>query len=176
MYEPREDSLLLLKNLKKYCKNYKKDIFVLEIGTGSGILAMEAAKHAKVIATDIDKKLIEKLKKENENKNKNLEFIHSDLFSNINERFDLIIFNPPYLPSRETKHQDIDGGKHGTEIIGKFLSQARKFLNEQGRILLLCSSLNKNIEQLFEKYGYCFKKIDEEKFFFEKLLVYELFE
>lgn len=171
LYEPKEDSFLLLEHIKNYAKPNSK---VLDMGTGSGILAIEAAKYAKeVIACDIDK-AIETLKKAN--KNKKVKFIHSNLFSNINilNKFDLIIFNPPYLPSTKIKDIDIDGGKNGTTVIEKFLKQAKKYLKKEGKILLLCSSLNKNIERLFKKYNYNFKKIDKKSFFFEKLYVYIL--
>ncbi len=169
-YEPREDTFLLLKHIKKYIKT---QYTVLEIGTGTGILAEEAAKYAKqVTASDIDKELIEKLKRNN--KNPKIKFINSNLFINIKNKFNLILFNPPYLPSKEIKDIRTDGGKNGTEIIERFLKQAKKYLKENGKILLVCSSLNKNIKQLFEKYQYKFKKIDEKKLFFENLYVYEL--
>lgn len=164
MYEPREDSLLLLKHIKEYTKREYK---VLDMGTGSGILAKEALKFSKQItAVDIDKEIPQNLD--------NITFIRSDLFSNINGKFDLILFNPPYLPSRSIKYRDIDGGKNGTQIIEKFLKQAKRHLNTNGKILLLCSSLNKNIENLFKRYNYRFNKIDEQSFFMEKLFVYEL--
>ena len=168
MYEPREDSFLLLRHVKDYAKGQ-----VLDIGTGSGILAKEAAKKANVTACDIDNEMIKELKKENINGN--ITFVHSNLFSNIKGKFDLIMFNPPYLPSQKIKHKDIDGGKDGTQIIAKFLKQAKKHLKKDGKILLLCSSLNKGIEKLFMQYQYKFKKIDQESLFFEKLFVYELF-
>lgn len=175
-YTPREDTALILKQLKKFIK---PDYKVLEIGTGSGILAKEASKYAKeVIACDINKKLIKELKEKNKrNKNRNkIRFTYSDLFLNINsQKFNLIIFNPPYLPSKEIIDKRIDGGKNGTQIIEKFLKKAKQYLKKDGQILLLCSSLNKNIEGLFRKYKYKFKKIDEKKMFFEKLYVYELF-
>jgi release factor glutamine methyltransferase len=167
MYKPEEDSFLLLKHIKDYASGN-----VLEIGTGSGILAQEAAKYSGVLAVDIDKKLIKRSQKEN--KNPNINFIFSDLFSNINEKFNLIIFNPPYLPSEKIKYKEIDGGVRGTEIIERFLKEAKNHLSENGKILLLVSSLNKGIEQLFMKYEYKFNKIDEQKMFFEKLFIYEL--
>ncbi len=165
-YNPREDSFLLLKNIKNHIKPGDK---VLDMGTGSGILAKEAAKFSRqVTAADIDNEIP---------KSKclgKINFIHSDLFSNINDRFDVILFNPPYLPSKNLRHIDLDGGRNGTEIMEKFLVKAREHLNEKGKILLLCSSLNKNIEQIFKRYNYNFKKIDQTPLFFEKLYVYEL--
>ena len=168
MYEPREDSFLMLKHIKSYAKGH-----VLDMGTGSGILAEEAGRYAdNVVAADIDGKIIDGLKKRNSN---NITFVNSDLFSNVRGKFNLIMFNPPYLPSRKIKHADLDGGKNGTQIIAKFLEQAKKYLKKDGKILILTSSLNKNIETLFKRYKYHFRKIDEERLFFEKLHVYVLF-
>jgi release factor glutamine methyltransferase len=168
MYNPREDSFLVLKHIKEYAKG-----FVLEVGTGSGILAKEAAKYSDdVTACDINKELVSKLKREN--KDKHITFVYSNLFSEINGKFDLIIFNPPYLPSKKIEDIEVDGGRNGTEIIERFLKQAKTHLNKDGKILLLCSSLNKDIEKLFKKWGYAFRLIDQEAFFLEKLFLYEL--
>lgn len=101
-------------------------------------------------------------------------FAQSDLFSKIKGKFGLITFNPPYLPSKKFEDIEVDGGRNGTEIIERFLKQARSHLEKNGIILLLCSSFNKSIERTFKKQGYAFKLIDRESFFFEKLFVYEL--
>jgi release factor glutamine methyltransferase len=171
MYEPREDSFLLLRNLKKHIK---KDSNVLEMGAGSGILAIEASKKAKkVIACDIDENAI-KLARISAKGNKKIKFIQSDLFSKIMGKFDIILFNPPYLPSKEIKYIDLDGGKNGTEVIEKFLKQAKKYLKKEGKIILLTSSFNKNIEKIFKKYNYNYGLIDEEKLFFERLFIWLL--
>lgn len=185
MYEPREDSFLIQKHIKDFCKPTSH---VLDMGTGSGILALEASRYSNhITAVDIDKDVIAFLKKRtNENKahqthnNRYLKinFIHSNLFSNIKtkEKFDLIIFNPPYLPSKshEFKHIDLDGGFHGTEIIERFLKQAKSHLKSKGKVLLLASSLNRGILLLFKKYKFLYKILDQENFFFEKLYVWEL--
>ncbi len=164
MYEPSEDSFLLLKHIKNHVKPEDK---VLDMGTGSGILAKEASKFSRqVTAADIDNKIKGDFGKIN--------FIHSDLFSNIRNKFDVILFNPPYLPSKHLRQLDLDGGKKGTQVIERFLSQAHEHLTGKGKILLLCSSLNKNIEQIFRRHNYKFQKLDEQNFFFEKLFVYKL--
>ncbi len=190
MYNPKEDSYLIQKHIKEFCN---KNSIVLDMGTGSGILAGEAAKYAKhVEAVDIDNEVIKELRcKLNVNKaivhnsthssskaRSKIKFLQSNLFSSLNKKtkFDLIIFNPPYIPTKkqETRFVDLDGGKNGAEIIEKFLKQAKQFLKRDGKILLLTSSLNKNIESLFKKYNYTYLALDEEKFFFEKLYVWVL--
>ena len=142
IYQPREDSYLLQKHLKDYCKGN-----VLEIGTGSGILALEAAKYANVLAVDINPEAVKFVQKNVKQQNlKNVKVIESDLFSKVTGKFDLVIFNPPYLPDPEKDYaRDIalDGGKKGYELIERFLDNVNSYLVENGKILLLFSSLSK---------------------------------
>ncbi|MBS3073199.1 methyltransferase [Candidatus Pacearchaeota archaeon] len=174
IYKPREDSFLLLNEILKQ----KKVENALDMGTGSGILALELAKISKkVIAVDINKESIKEFNKIiKKNKISNIKTINSDLFSKVFGKFDLMVFNPPYIPTKKGKIEfiDLDGGKNGTEIIKRFLKGAEEHLTKEGRILLLTTSLNKNIGGLFKKYGYYYKKLSEKKIFFEKLFVWEL--
>ena len=88
IYEPREDSELLQKWVKKLVTGK-----VLDMGTGSGIQAKTALKNTKdVLAVDINQECVEFVKKQG------IEVRQSNLFSNVEESFDRIIFNPPYLP------------------------------------------------------------------------------
>ncbi len=141
IYQPREDSTLLEHYVKQYAKGS-----VLDIGTGSAIQAIAAAKSSKVkkiIATDIQNSVIDYNKKNI--KNKKIKFQKSDLFNNIkNKKFDTIVFNPPYLPS-ELKLKDLttEGGKKGYEAIEKFLNQVCNFLKTGGITLIVFSSLTK---------------------------------
>ena len=137
IYTPREDSFLL----EKQVKLYSKDKSVIDIGSGSGIQA-KAAKLAgakSVLASDINQEAIKHLKENG------IKAIKSDLFENIKGKFDLILFNPPYLPKdkREDKENELtnSGGKRGDEIILRFLKQAADHLNKNGIILLLVSSV-----------------------------------
>jgi HemK-related putative methylase len=147
----------------------------LEIGAGSGI-HLETAKNSgikleNIFSSDIDKKSVSHCQLLGFN------CIHSDLFEKIPKlKFDLIIFNPPYLPedSREPKDSQTatTGGKKGNEIILKFLGQSKKFLSKNGKIFLITSSLAENID--FKKLGYNAKEIGCEKLFFERLCIWEL--
>jgi len=86
----------------------------------------------------------------------------------------LIIFNPPYLPEDsqepESSRTATTGGKKGSEIINRFLIQAKKYLAKDGKILLLTSNLTKGIKwQNWKK-----KLLKKKKLFFEELRVSEL--
>ena len=118
VYVPSDDTFLLAENLDI---NYGDS--VLEIGTGTGLVAMYASKLTdKVIATDINFNALElaekNLKKNNIN---NVELIFGNLFEPLkNRKFDVIIFNTPYLPTCEEEVIDdelnfaFDGGPDGS--------------------------------------------------------------
>jgi HemK-related putative methylase len=186
VYSPEDDSYLLLETTKEYLKNIKKKLIVLEMGAGSGIISFSIAnKVKKVYSVDIDQKAIDFMKKElkkfsEKNKAiKNLTIIQSDLFKNISEtlKFDLIIFNPPYLPEETKIENDIalNTGKQGNEIIIEFLEQAKNNLNIDGEILLLFSSLSKRnkILKKAKELNYEHKLLSKKIIFFEKLYVYK---
>ncbi len=172
IYEPKEDSFLLEKEVKKLAKGKK----VLDIGSGSGIQAIAALKAgaASVLAIDIAQDVVKILNK------KGIKAIQSDLFENVRKKFDLIIFNPPYLP--EDKKEDAEsarttsGGKRGDEIILRFLKDARKHLNKQGIILLVVSSLTPQARILssLEKRKFKKKVVSSQKFFMEKIEVWKI--
>ena len=168
IYEPREDSFLLQKYVKQYAQGK-----VLDIGTGSGIQSITALKKTKeVLAVDINPEAVELLKK------KGINARISNLFSKVKGTFDIIIFNPPYLPKDEREPKDsalaTTGGKKGYETIERFLKQAKKFLKKEGKILIVFSSLTGNVNSLLKKYNYKFKILAREKLFFEKIYVYLL--
>ncbi len=167
LYKPSDDSFLIQEQVKKYAKGK-----VLDMCTGTGILAETALKKTKyVTAVDINKESVIHCKK------LGIKCIKSDLFKNVNGKFDLITFNPPYLPDDKVKLEDnlnYIGGKKGNEIIERFLSKAREHLKENGKILMVFSSLTPDVNTIIKKYNFKYKKLSEKKFFFEKLYVYLL--
>lgn len=172
IYVPREDSFLLQIEVMDYARGK-----VLDVGTGSGIQALAAAAcdgTIKVTAVDIDKEAIERCKRDF--KNSKTRFIVSDLFSNVKGRFDTIIFNPPYLPDDRHKNDiSVIGGRKGHETIERFLNQANSYLNENGIILLLFSSLTgrEKIDGLIEDNAFVFEKLQEKGAgLMERLYVY----
>ncbi|MBL7054561.1 methyltransferase [Candidatus Woesearchaeota archaeon] len=178
MYEPREDSLMLAEQVKKYAKGV-----VLDIGTGSGIQAMTAAKLKKVVkvyAVDIDKEAVDYCK--NNINDKKVVFLKSDLFKIFrvdkrfsNLKFDTIIFNPPYLPDDpKLKDLALDGGKEGYELICRFLNEAEKFLKPNTKILMVFSSLTgkEKLEKYLLKKRFRLIELNKQRIFFEELYVY----
>lgn len=172
MYAPSEDSHLLAEILKKHLKNKNQKIKILDLGAGTGIQT-ETCKNLgfnSILAADTDKEAISLLRK------KGFKAVESNLFSNIKNKFDLIIFNPPYLPEdKYDKEKDTTGGKKGYETILEFLKQAKQHLNKNGEILLLFSSLSTpSIIKQRAKKLYKIKLLARKKLFFEKIFVYLL--
>jgi len=169
VYWPREDSLLLKEVVRDFARGR-----VLDMGTGSGIQAMEAGRYCdEVVAADIDPEAVKELLKKNAGPK--IKAMQSDLFSKVLGKFDLIIFNPPYLPNHpKAKDIALDGGEKGYEIVERFLGQARHYLKQNGKILLLISTLTnrKHIERALAGQKFKFKIIKEKKMDFEKLFVY----
>lgn len=167
IYEPREDSYLLEKYIKKLAVGR-----TLDMGTGSGIHALAAKKATSVLASDFNKEAVARAKQ------KGIETVYSDLFSNIKETFDTIIFNPPYLPEDPDEDKEsklaTTGGKKGSELLERFLQEAKKHLAKEGQILVIVSSLTKDAFKIFKKHGYSNKILEEKKMFFETLYVCQL--
>ncbi len=165
IYEPREDSYLMKKTIENLDLESKK---CLDMGTGSGIQAeaMLDSGAEKVIAADINPEASEEVPEK-------AEFVESDLFENIGGSYDLIVFNPPYLPgNKDTEGSETwNGGEKGIEITEKFLDQASDYLSEKGVILFIISSLADSKDLNSE---YKFTVIDRKKLSFEELLLIEL--
>ena len=178
VYEPREDTFLIEQEVERYAQGR-----VLDMGTGTGVLAIEASQKADfVIGVDINKDALDYAKKKAKAMRiENIKFVHSDLFSYFKrypDKFDLIIFNPPYLPeekgeSEEVKKQ-ISGGKKGYEILERFFSEANDYLKSDGKILVVFSTLTgiDKIHEILENYAFSYQKLSEEAYDFETLFVY----
>ncbi len=176
IYEPAEDSYLLQKHIGRYAQGR-----VLDVGTGSGIQALTAIKNSsvrEVIAVDINEKAIEKLKNTiKEKKLRKIKAIKSDLFENVSGVFNLIIFNPPYLPQdKGLEDTALYGGKKGWEISKRLFEKAAKYLSVKGKILFLFSTLTdkKKIEEIINNNLFDFKQVGSQKLAFEELFVYEI--
>jgi len=161
VYEPAEDSFFFADALK-----VKQNEYVLDMGTGCGFLGIIAAEEAsKVVAIDINPYAI-RCAKENARANRvrdKMSFMQGDLFTSLrsDHRFDLIIFNAPYLPNEPFKsgswlEHAWNGGKTGRQIIDRFILSAPTHLKENGRVLLMLSTVTGINETLgkFKENGF----------------------
>lgn len=177
VYIPSDDTFLLAENLE-----IKEGQSVLEIGTGSGLVSMYASLLTdNITATDINFNALELAEKNFKLNNINtikLEF--GDLFEPIkNEKFDVILFNTPYLPtdSEDIINDDLnyafDGGLDGRNVIERFLNEAPNHLNDKGIIQMIQSSLSdteKTLDML-DNLGFIAEVAKSERFFFEEIVL-----
>jgi len=168
VYKPAEDSFLLKNHIKDLDLEGKK---VLDMGTGSGILAIEASKEgANVVAADINPEAIDFAinKAKTQGLDENIEFIESDLFKNVESVFEFIFFNPPYLPGQKgIGDEEIwYGGEKGIELTRKFLESSREYLSENGKLFVILSS-HADWQPLIDEYD--LEIIGSEKLWFETL-------
>ena len=131
-------------------ENLKDNLKVLDIGTGSGAIALVLAKNRpdwSVTAADISQDALE-LATENANvQNLNLSFIKSDCFSEISSKYDIIVSNPPYI-SREDQeevglnvlhsepHLALFADEDGLAIYRRIAEDSKDYLNDGGKIYL----------------------------------------
>jgi release factor glutamine methyltransferase len=177
VYEPADDTFLLIDNLQVKSRDR-----VLEIGTGTGIVAVMASFLASwVIATDINPEALNCATKNLiTNRRYNIELREGNLFEPVSdEKFDIIIFNTPYLPTEEDEGNDgdleaaWDGGIDGREIIDPFLESVKAYLNPEGRLQMVQSSLSDEKKTLnkLKELGFKAEVLARKKCFFEEILV-----
>ncbi len=176
VYSPSDDTLLMLSAISPRVSQS-----ILEMGTGSGIIALHCAKTGcKTTAADISTNSLDCARSNAQINNLNIQFIQSDLFSSIQGKYDIIIFNPPYLSGKDAEvlavndKRQLIGGEEGHEISIKFMEQAVKHLSENGRIYLLTSTETSEKVIQYARQLFLVDKIAEQRMFFEVLAVWEL--
>lgn len=174
VYPPREDTYLLL---RAALKEAGADDVTLEIGCGSGLITQEVAPRVKsILATDINPHAVRMVKA------KGFEVVRADLFSGLRGKFDLILFNPPYLPTTDLERTEqwinfaLDGGEDGRRTIRRFLKELSGHLRPGGRALLLISSLTglREVRSMAEAEGLDVRDVARHRCFFELLHVLRL--
>lgn len=149
---PRQDTEILVEEVINIMEKEQKTR-VLDLCTGSGAIGISIAKYidkAKITLADISKKALE-IAKENaitNNENEKIEIIESDLFSELNEqnKFDIIVSNPPYIKSEIIKTLEkqvqkepiiaLDGGTDGLDIYRRIIKEGYKYLEDAGYLCL----------------------------------------
>jgi release factor glutamine methyltransferase len=169
LYAPSDDSLLMIDAIARLplggCR-------ALDMGTGSGILGLYCAMHgAEVTASDIDEATVGQVSRAADALGVKIDLRLSDLFSNIPDRFDLILFNPPYLPSVGANDRSVDGGPGGTVLVDRFLDQLPKHLGRRAEALLLLSSVNDPVSVQLRHRKLEFSTVVRKSLFFEELQV-----
>lgn len=178
VYKPAEDTFLLAENLE-----VREGDLVLDMGTGCGIIAVLAAKKAeKVVAVDLNPHAIRcaKLNAEYNGVVDKVDARLGDLFAPLdkNERFDVIVFNAPYLPSAPAEKKtwigrSWAGGPDGRQLVDRFIIEAPQYLKRGGKILLVQSSLA-NIDKTLKKFrqkDFKAEVVAEEKVAFETIVM-----
>lgn len=130
-------------------ENSKKTTQILDLCTGSGAIAISLKKYlpdVKIFASDISEKALEVARKNAKNNNVEIEFIKSDMFENIHEKFDIIVSNPPYIKSEEIEKLSkevqnepkvaLDGGKDGLKFYKIISREIKNYLKENGTLLM----------------------------------------
>lgn len=183
VYDPDEDSYLLAGVLKDELNSLKQttnlsSLSLLDMGSGSGYLGNIALKKKlSVTFADINPKAIELLTKKF-SKNNQATVIETDLFNNIPfQKFDLIVFNTPYLPDdEELIDPSLHGGPKGYEVTMRFLKTIKLYLKKTGVLIFLISTLTHQdvIEAKLYDLSLDFKILAKKKLFFEELLVYRV--
>ena len=148
---PRQDTEILVEEVINIAKknNAKK---ILDLCTGSGAIAVSLAKYlpqAEITAIDISNEALKIAKKNaiSNNVENQITFISSDMFTNLNEeKFDIIVSNPPYIKTNVIKNLDIqvqnepyialDGGKDGLDFYKKIINESYQYLKYNGYLCL----------------------------------------
>ena len=148
---PRMETEELIYRVIEYVKTTKKDsIKILDLCTGSGIIAITLKKELELksvglIASDISEEALEVAKENAELNNADIKFIQSDIFNNIDEKFDIIVSNPPYIDRKDEitmktnvlsydPHLALFAEEEGMYFYRKIVEEAKNYLNDSGVI------------------------------------------
>ncbi|MFW9998890.1 MAG: HemK2/MTQ2 family protein methyltransferase [Candidatus Hodarchaeota archaeon] len=208
VYAPSDDSYLLIDYFKQVITNtHFNDIeiseikYILDLGTGTGIIAIffqllknqNPLFNPKIYASDILEDAIRcaQLNETANQINEEITFLHSDLFTsfpeNLKHSFNIIVFNPPYLPSSELINKDdykknIDyswaGGVKGNETLINFLKDAKLFLNLEKKSKIYCITSSRTnlleLNRIINNLGYKNEIVEKRHIFFEDILLNKL--
>ena len=148
---PRQDTEILVETaLEKI--NTKKPLRVLDMCTGSGCILLSVLSYGRKkceitgVGVDVSDKALQVAKENARNLQVDAEWIESDLFSGVSEKFDMILSNPPYIPSAviktlqpEVREHDpllaLDGKEDGLYFYRKIIEESRNYLQPGGWLI-----------------------------------------
>ena len=148
---PRMETEELIYKVIEYVKASSKNNFkILDLCTGSGIIAITLKKELSqfsidVVASDISEEAIKVAKENAQSHDATIKFIQSDIFNNIADKFDIIVSNPPYIDRKDEvtmqdnvlkydPHLALFAEEEGMYFYRKIIEQANDYLNENGVI------------------------------------------
>lgn len=172
VYPPREDSLLLLRHVE-----VEPGERVLDMGTGTGIIALHCAKaRTEVTAVDLNPHAASCAEANARKNHLEMQVVQSDLFLDVEGEFDVMAFNPPYVPDdiRGTIERSWAGGEDGVRVLERFLREAPRHLAPGGRIYVLLSSVMRDAPLQCVLSQYRRERLGSQRLFFEEIWVERL--
>jgi release factor glutamine methyltransferase len=172
VYPPSEDSIFLAETL-----DIRPGEKVLEVGCGSGIVSIQCALSGAIVTScDINPKAVALTRRNAEANGVNIDVVESDVYSNIDGRFDTIVFNLPYLPVSDEGElaRAWSGGPDGLGPLPRLLQGAPEHLLPGGRVVIVVSSLMDQDALNGLLAHYSVRVLGELPLFFEKLRVLEV--
>ncbi|MDI6778757.1 MAG: peptide chain release factor N(5)-glutamine methyltransferase [Bacteroidota bacterium] len=170
---PRQETEILVEQVINKCRNFEGQINILDIGAGSGNIAVSLAKfieNALVTAIDISTGALEvaKLNIENNNVSDRVELINHDIFDklNLNKKFDIVVSNPPYISKQEFKEVSADVSRYeprlattdgcdGLTYYRRIADVSRSILNNIGNVFVeIAYNQNEDVTRIFSEMGY----------------------
>lgn len=172
VYQPAEDSRLLGEATREYVDDGDR---VLDVGTGSGWVAAVAAEAgARTVGVDLNPHACRTAH------DRGIPTVRGNLVDPFQDgTFDLVAFNPPYLPTDPDDEGDdwmetaLSGGETGRAVVDPFLDTVGRVLTPAGEVLLLVSSLTglDEVKERAANNGLTTEEVGSEKFPFERLVV-----
>ena len=170
VYRPADDSFLLLRAV-----SVAPGERFLDVGTGTGLVALHAARITTAVATDVTPDAVALARHNARRSGVALEVVWTDLMAGIKGPFDVVAFNPPYLEGRATSalERAWDGGADGSEVSVRFLNDLPRILSPSGRAYVVLSRENARAREVADAM-YRVAVLGSKPLFFERLDALEL--